>query len=86
MFSLCPGLLAWCPGAGTGALPLCTLLLNGPSFPPFPQCQLFQAVPWGNFDLERMRVTDLAASQGQAMSLSPGLGCLTVFRHWDTRR
>lgn len=24
----------------------------------------FQAVPWGNFDLERMRVTDLAAAQG----------------------
>lgn len=35
----------------------------------------FQAVPWGNFDLERMRVTDLAAAQGRAMSRSPGLGC-----------
>lgn len=35
----------------------------------------FQAVPWGNFDLERMRVTDLAAAQGRAMSPSPGLGC-----------
>lgn len=34
----------------------------------------FQAVPWGTFDLGRMRVTDLAAGLGRALSLSPGLG------------
>lgn len=53
---------------GTGALLLRALLLNGASCSltptPTPTRVRFQAVPWGNFDLERMRVTDLAASQG----------------------
>lgn len=31
--------------------------------------------PGGNFDLERMRLTDLAAAQSPAVSLRPGLGC-----------
>lgn len=35
----------------------------------------FQAGPLGNFDLERMRVTDLAVAHGLAVSLRPGLGC-----------
>lgn len=46
------------------------------SSPPSPHASVrFRAVPWGNFDLERMRVTDLAAAQGPAVSLRPGLGC-----------
>lgn len=49
----------------------------GPAAPPSPHhaSVRFRAVPWGNFDLERMRVTDLAAAQGLAVSLRPGLGC-----------
>lgn len=43
--------------------------------------------PGGNFDLERMRVTELAAAQGRAVSLRPGLGCpCHLPAHWDTRQ
>lgn len=62
-------------GLGTGALLLCALLLNMASWLSPCTSVRFQDVPWGNFDLERMRVTDLAAAQGPAVSLRPGLGC-----------
>ena len=51
---------------GTNALPLSVLLLNSTSWcnpPPWASVR-FQAVPWGNFDLERMRMTEVAAAQG----------------------
>lgn len=52
--------------------------------PPAPTSVRFQAVPWRNFDLERMRVTDLAPSQDQAMPLSLGLGCPATFSPTET--
>ena len=55
--------------------------------PPIPASVRFQAVLWRNFDLERMRVTELAAAQGSAVSLRPGLGCpCHLPAHWDTRQ
>lgn len=73
---------------GTNALPL-SVLLNSTSWsnPPPRASVRFRAVPWGNFDLERMRVTELAAAQGRAVSLRPGLGCpCHLPAHWDTRQ
>lgn len=74
------------PELGTGALPLHTLLLNSTSrSPPRWASVRFQAAPWGNFDLERMRVTELAAAQGGTASLKPSLGCpCHLPAHWHT--
>ena len=74
------------PELGTGALPACALLLNSTSqSPPRWASVRFQAVPWGNFDLERMRVTELTAAQGSTASLKPGLGCpCHLPAHWHT--
>lgn len=79
-----PSLGCWpaVPGAGDRCLAsVCPLPEQGQlaQHPHLPTSVRFPAVPWGNFDLERMRVTDLAASQGRAMSPSPGLGCPAAF-------
>lgn len=73
---------------GTGALPLCALLLNGASWPNIPTFHTsfrFQAVPWGNFDLERMSDRSGCFPGPSHVTVPwPGLPrCLPA--HWDTR-